>query len=142
MHRKEKLTDKEFDKHLLNLQNQFNEMQAAAKINKTVAKKIATIDFPGINIALNDIFSSRKSGKSYKEIFKNKKSENVPAAMINEMDKVNSQRDKSLIKTLNKHSGLFTVAVTGSAHATAEYVKEELSKGADQNPYAILAMVN
>lgn len=61
------------------------------------------------------------------------------------------RRSKSLVRTTkDADSKELSIFIAGQAHfipdkksrdaAAAEYVRAELEKGADQNPYAILAM--
>lgn len=102
----------------------------------------------------NYLSELRNEGYSYNEIFTKKMHVNLYKIKPEEevlFKKLNTERNKQMMSILSKSSmNLFRIVVAGKAHllnVTAEdstasyYVQEELSKGQDQNNFAVLSMV-
>lgn len=105
------------------------------------------------------LMALRKSGKSYNEIFKLKDNllnhnmeSHHPKDVFHNKKFANKlmNRNKSLLETSEGRYGLLSIFVSGNGHlidlggevgTAARYVQDELQKGKDQNPYAILAMM-
>lgn len=104
-------------------------------------------------LEFTEMLEARKTGASYTQIFKNKQTLlSSPLSMYEsgESDAL-LQRNKSLVKALRQHHGIFTIAIAGDGHVysmgkdsaenkAVEYLHAELEKDKDQNPYAILTL--
>jgi hypothetical protein len=104
----------------------------------------------------------RAETKTYKQIFKHWMIELNNKRAKAKLDPISFEscliRNKAMIKTLRNHAEFFTVVVAGLDHVSpnnsyyspekrekntaAQYVISELEKTKDQNPYAILAMID
>lgn len=124
-------------------------------INKIKTQRKGDNSYAGQINAMELLLKERKSEKSYKEIFKELGSANNISNIIKiaqDTKASHSKRNRALMKTLaDNPSGLFAVVVAGRKHlikradevdvADAAYVQQELKKGENGNPYAILTMV-
>lgn len=142
-----KLSDDQIDIYIKDVLKNTKGMVNSAKTDKQMKKKIDLRHFAVIDI-IDNMLAKRETKKSYSKIFKKNpypnypKADKLPPKPQKESDSINRTRNKSLIKTLNRHNNLFTVVVAGDNHLSDEgYVQQELQKGKHGNRYALLRML-